>query len=602
MKPMASQFFWVIACAISSVTGLMAPLSSYAAGAATHITIGEVAAGRLSTGHSEITNLIKEYHEAFYAGTVWPDAVQSYWKEHDGDRGGYSNDALSHGLRLGSSSAAERSAGQDGGYLKEYLLYAAQMCQLSLETEHARHSCNEHMAFFWGVLNHYVGDGLWHQDWIGIQDNMGYDGLNSQAAGTQSLANHCNNLATDDRHHLSDTDIDICMGYVLGGGTKPMHTVFDMKTANKTNGKFQFLCPSGQFLDLVETGGTCWSCPKDHGRAVGTSIKSNKACLRGAYYANKNATKKSKGTGALGLNCPSGSGQRLATNGYCYACPSGYGFSAAGLVAPNMKNACTKYVPDSYKSATEYGSAGICPNGQFPDVGLKACYSCPSGYTYFPQYMVGDERVCQKVGEVACNKINLNNLKGATMGVARNAALAATATTNLSDSIGSMSQAFSGKGLPKPASKDVQDKITNYMKYAAAGNLIGFSDTFWPEKQWIVDNFGLNEDKDKVNARGTFTKHASECDWAYQNVTSANTQGNILAAAEGVAAFLAAVYDALPPTLQYRAFHIGDSNEKNINFEDVLAPINVVRFNDYNYGLQVNGAWVHCVKDCPTGP
>lgn len=133
-------------------------------------------------------------------------------------------------------------------------------------------------------------------------------------------------------------------------------------------------CPSNTFLDPIN-GGTCWSCPSGFQRTV-FAVDGTTACERAASTASSSASRRGRGTGLLGTNCPRG--QFWDPNGYCYTCPSGYNRTAAPVTG---RNACAKSVAASYAKATLQASL-FCPAGSFFDlIDGGTCWSCPSGYS-----------------------------------------------------------------------------------------------------------------------------------------------------------------------------------------------------------------------------
>ncbi len=140
-------------------------------------------------------------------------------------------------------------------------------------------------------------------------------------------------------------------------------------------------CGVGQFFDIGT--GKCWSCPSGYNRTV-FDVSGPTACELPAHDVTTTALTQD-GTGFFGTDCPSGYAFD-ALLGKCWKCPSGYG-KISGTAT------CVKTVPADFKPATAHD--GLCPAGQFLDIGTGKCWSCPSGY---------DRTVFAVTGDSACEK------------------------------------------------------------------------------------------------------------------------------------------------------------------------------------------------------
>ena len=131
-------------------------------------------------------------------------------------------------------------------------------------------------------------------------------------------------------------------------------------------------CAQGQFFDLFT--GACWSCPSGYDRTI-FSVEGGTACERPAYSEFVGA-QSANATGFFGTDCPSGYVYDFIIRS-CFRCPSG----SAKLVFRAWNDpagACERVVPAAYSGATRFN--GLCPSGQFWDIGTGGCWSCPGGY------------------------------------------------------------------------------------------------------------------------------------------------------------------------------------------------------------------------------
>ncbi|MBM3847530.1 MAG: hypothetical protein FJ405_14760, partial [Verrucomicrobia bacterium] len=89
--------------------------------------------------------------------------------------------------------------------------------------------------------------------------------------------------------------------------------------------------------------------------------------------------------------CPSGQFWDLGTGG-CWTCPSGY---SRTVFPVTTASACEQFIPAVFSSATRFD--GLCPAGQFWDILTGFCWSCPGGYA---------RTVFAVTGGAACEKVN----------------------------------------------------------------------------------------------------------------------------------------------------------------------------------------------------
>ncbi len=146
-------------------------------------------------------------------------------------------------------------------------------------------------------------------------------------------------------------------------------------------------CGPGQFYDIFTAA--CWSCPDGYNRTI-WPVTGGAACERPAYSVYS-AADSTRGSGIFGTDCPGGYVFDFIL-GRCYRCPNGY--SKLIFKSWNDGSACEHVVPADDTSATRHD--GLCPSGQFLDIGTGYCWSCPSGYnrTIFP---IGGSTACETV-------------------------------------------------------------------------------------------------------------------------------------------------------------------------------------------------------------
>ena len=145
-------------------------------------------------------------------------------------------------------------------------------------------------------------------------------------------------------------------------------------------------CGPGQFFDLVT--GACWSCPSGYNRTL-FAIGGANACelpARSEFIGANSAP----GTGFFGTDCPGGYAYDFILRS-CYACPSGS--SKLVFKAWNDGGACERVIPASYSGASRFN--GLCAAGEFLDIGTGACFTCPAGY---------NRTVLSVLGGTACER------------------------------------------------------------------------------------------------------------------------------------------------------------------------------------------------------
>jgi len=146
------------------------------------------------------------------------------------------------------------------------------------------------------------------------------------------------------------------------------------------------ICPAGYAYDALLNG--CYRCPSGYSRNVLVAWNASNACSKGVFDPPVPAE-----SVAATPPCPAGYVQDLILNA-CYRCPTG--FNKVVFNPWNSAQACEKVNPAQFASATNRGDGG-CPVGQFLDIGLGTCWSCPSGY---------NRTVFSVTGNTACEKVN----------------------------------------------------------------------------------------------------------------------------------------------------------------------------------------------------
>lgn len=162
---------------------------------------------------------------------------------------------------------------------------------------------------------------------------------------------------------------------------KPAFSQFSSATQHAPAG-----CAAGQFFDLGT--GDCWSCPTGYNRTIFAVTAAN-ACERPAYSDFSGAQSQ-----AVSPICPAGYVHDLILNG-CYRCPAGYNKNV--LVAWNAPNACSKGVFDPAVPAQSTPVTPPCPAGYEQDLFLNACYRCPSGFNKVIFNPWNSAQACERV-------------------------------------------------------------------------------------------------------------------------------------------------------------------------------------------------------------
>lgn len=120
------------------------------------------------------------------------------------------------------------------------------------------------------------------------------------------------------------------------------------------------------FLDIGK--GQCWQCPDGYERSL-EPVDGPSACKRPVAAQRFAATK----YGASG--CQSGEFLDLTGN-ECWQCPTGYNRTLSAVTA---SDACATTISSQFVSATNHGAVPGCAEGQFTDLTVPGCWSCPSG-------------------------------------------------------------------------------------------------------------------------------------------------------------------------------------------------------------------------------
>lgn len=132
-------------------------------------------------------------------------------------------------------------------------------------------------------------------------------------------------------------------------------------------------CGSGKFLD-PRNGGECWSCPSGYDRTI-HAVTSGSACAKHTSGQDHHASKKNRGTGFWGTDCPSGQFFDIYDGGWCWSC-NGRNRTAAHIT---HGNACHQPAKTEHRKASGGSKAG-CAGNQFHDPRNGGeCWSCPNG-------------------------------------------------------------------------------------------------------------------------------------------------------------------------------------------------------------------------------
>lgn len=126
-------------------------------------------------------------------------------------------------------------------------------------------------------------------------------------------------------------------------------------------------CTPPKFLDIGKN--QCWQCPDGYERSL-EAVDGPNACKRPVAAQRFAATR----YGASG--CQSGEFLDLTLN-QCWQCPTSYGRTLSAVTA---SDACAATIPSQLLSATNNGPVPGCAEGQFTDLTIPGCWSCPSGY------------------------------------------------------------------------------------------------------------------------------------------------------------------------------------------------------------------------------
>lgn len=161
------------------------------------------------------------------------------------------------------------------------------------------------------------------------------------------------------------------------------------------SGIFGTDCPAGYVYDFGLA--RCYICPSGYTKHALRAWNAGNACVKTVTTGALNQA------GSGGTDCPSGYVYDFGL-GMCYTCPAG--FNKNIFRAWNHSGgACEKIIPEVFTSATRHGS-GICPSGQFLDIGEGTCWSCPAGF---------NRTAFSVIGSQACEKINPAVFAGATI-------------------------------------------------------------------------------------------------------------------------------------------------------------------------------------------
>jgi len=164
---------------------------------------------------------------------------------------------------------------------------------------------------------------------------------------------------------------------------RPARSVFGAATRHGQDG-----CGPGQFFDLLT--GACWSCPAGYNRTI-FAVDGSTACERPAY-SEFLVAQSANGSGFFGTDCPSGYVYDFILR-RCFRCPDG----SAKFVFRSWNDAagaCERVVPAAWSGAQKF--SGLCPSGQFLDLGTGACWSCPANYNR-TVFAIGGSTACEQV-------------------------------------------------------------------------------------------------------------------------------------------------------------------------------------------------------------
>ena len=151
------------------------------------------------------------------------------------------------------------------------------------------------------------------------------------------------------------------------------------------------VCPKGSFFDPTRDG-ECWSCPSGYERTV-VPVEWADACVKPANEDFSRTNRYNRATGLIGTDCPQGQFWD-GKDGYCYACPSGYGRTAYPV---DNARACAHMNNAQVSKATLTGKA-VCKPGEFGDPRNGGeCWTCRTNFdrTIFP---VDGTQACEIAG------------------------------------------------------------------------------------------------------------------------------------------------------------------------------------------------------------
>jgi hypothetical protein len=484
---------------------------SSACGLTTHWYIGGLAVLEVKKERPDLADLLNTEGIMYRRGTTFPDAAQEHLKEKYGDKD-KRGDPWSHNQK-----------GANGGFFTAYLDQFRDKCGTDFQTIKTNEggNCRPALAFFFGMINHAVADGPWHKTWIG-----------------KTTGGPCKNIpqvwgGEEGRHGLSDHDIDVCLSSRLNGNPADIAAVAASSKAKRTKHKVTFLCPKGQFFDLV-SGGKCWSCPKKYNRTL-YAIGGDKACSRPAFEKFKKAKKKRKNK-RVGQGCPKGQfwdvrgGDGLL--GACYSC-GGYNRTAYPI---KHKRACSKLIPEKLGKAENHGKGTfLCPEKTFPQIGKEYCYTCPADTPVrYPQYDVSDSLACQRVVTAHCSRIKLPVLQTVS-GILSPGADQKRAREDMK-----------WTSVQKHQREFIIDTLHD--AYEATGASV---DVDAIDKE--MTNFYVEAMKEPLAVLTHFhapmtdvlSPYAGDCPWAYENVMNKSQKGSIPDSAAEVAKAMIAIWDAI---------------------------------------------------------
>jgi hypothetical protein len=182
----------------------------------------------------------------------------------------------------------------------------------------------------------------------------------------------------------------VLVGWDSSAACEKVTTTTSTTSASRRNGTgfFGTDCPSGYVYDFGL--GYCYKCPSGYGKHVLRSWAASNACTKTTTTTSRVAANNTSSSG--GTDCPSGYVYDFLL-GKCYKCPSGY--NKYVLRGWDHSHACEKIIPEEWTAATDHGG-GLCGDGEFLDIGLGTCWSCPSGYSRTILFPVDGNKACEK--------------------------------------------------------------------------------------------------------------------------------------------------------------------------------------------------------------